>query len=278
MSASTAPRVSVVIPTYNMEKHIRRTIRSVQEQTTSDLEIIVIDDCSTDTTPEIVEDLAQEDIRIRYHRLEKNSNLPAIPRNAGIELSAGEYVAFLDHDDIWSPDKISRQVAFLDRHPEMDMAHAPLWVHVRGSRWKGILRLPNPFQSKTTLDRLLRGNPIMCSSVIVRRPTLVLLGGFNEAPGLRTVEDYELWLRIAQTGRIGFQPFLCGSYFLEAGGALSQDNAQARLADLRLASDLALAIPASGIGPSVRQALLAPAFLAVSLVYLSIIKLKFRTS
>jgi glycosyltransferase involved in cell wall biosynthesis len=259
MGDTPAPRVSVVIPTYNMERHIARTLGCVTNQTFASLEVLVVDDCSTYTTPSIVKALAEQDRRIRYIRLEKNSNLPAVPRNVGILQSRGEYVAFLDHDDTWTRGKLACQVALLDKYPEVDMAHAPLWVHVYGNRYRGLTRLPNPAYMKTTLKTLLKRNTVMCSSAIVRKSSLDRIGGFDEDPGLRTVEDYELWLRIASKGIIKFQPFICGSYFYEPSGALSQENVGDRIAWLRISTGLLIDDPRPSSRPAMfAQLLTAP--------------------
>ena len=268
MTSPSAPRVSVVIPTYNMELHIERTIQSATKQTFKSIEIIVVDDCSTDSTAEIVLSLASADPRIRYTRLDRNSNLPAVPRNVGILSSKGEYIALLDHDDTWTPRKIERQVALLDRDSRIDMVHAPLWVHVQGNPLRGMLRLPNPLRLRTTLNTLLKRNTVMCSSVVFRRSAIERTGAFSEDPKLRTVEDYELWLRMATSGVIAFQPFICGIYFLTVGGALSQENTRVRLDYLRSSSGLAIrAISTSRVNDILAQLAFVPIILAIIATY-----------
>ena len=264
MRTIAQPRVSVVIPTYNMERHIARTIACVVNQTFTALEVLVVDDCSTDRTPEIVKSLAEQDQRIRYLRLTQNSNRPAVPRNVGIAESTGEYVAFLDHDDTWTRNKLTRQISFLDRHPEVDMAHAPLWTHVNGNPLRGITRLPLLTELTTTYRSLLKRNTVMCSSSVVRRSTLETLGGFDEQPTLRTVEDYDLWLRIARVGKIKVQPFVCGSYFFEPSGALSQEDGVARLKALQEKNQVALMLShADGVRGAIPRALSAPLAAAI---------------
>ena len=94
------PKVSIVIPTYNMQEHLGETIDSILSQTLDSYEVIIVDDCSTDGTAQVALKYCEIDSRIRYVKLDANSNLPAVPRNRGIELSQGEYIAFLDHDDL----------------------------------------------------------------------------------------------------------------------------------------------------------------------------------
>ena len=100
--------VSIIMPTYNCGKFIGRTIESVQAQTYSNWEIIIVDDCSTDGTKEVVEEYAKTDARIKYHALEKNSGA-AVARTRAMQLAEGAYMAFLDSDDIWFPEKLEKQ-------------------------------------------------------------------------------------------------------------------------------------------------------------------------
>ena len=107
--------VSVITPTYNCEKFIGETIESVMEQTYQRWEMIIVDDCSTDHTKEVVEEYAKKDNRIKYHCLEKNSGA-AVARTEAMKLAEGEYMAFLDSDDLWMKEKLHKQLAFMKKH------------------------------------------------------------------------------------------------------------------------------------------------------------------
>ena len=107
--------VSIITPTYNCARFIGDTIRSVQAQTYSNWELIIVDDCSTDDTAQVVAQFQQQDSRVQYHVLTENSG-PAGARNRAIELAKGEYMAFLDSDDLWMPDKLERQLAFMEQN------------------------------------------------------------------------------------------------------------------------------------------------------------------
>ena len=120
---TTPPKVTVVIPVYNREKYVCEAIESVLDQTFADFELLVIDDGSTDRSREAVQ--SYHDPRIRLMSNEKNEGIPKT-RNKGIGLARGEYLAFLDSDDRAYPERLAKQVAFLDRHP--DYAAVGAWI------------------------------------------------------------------------------------------------------------------------------------------------------
>ena len=104
--------VSIITPSYNSSKYIRETIKSVLSQSYSNWEMIIIDDCSIDNSIEIIKGYSEKDNRIKLIRMTKNSG-PAIARNKGIEMAKGKYIAFLDADDLWLPQKIEKQIQFM---------------------------------------------------------------------------------------------------------------------------------------------------------------------
>jgi teichuronic acid biosynthesis glycosyltransferase TuaG len=104
--------VSIIIPTYNTEKFIRATLQSVQNQTYQNWEMILVDDTSTDQTVSIIEEFAQNDDRIKLFKLEKNSG-NGFARNVALEKATGKYIAYLDADDLWFPEKLEKQIQFL---------------------------------------------------------------------------------------------------------------------------------------------------------------------
>jgi teichuronic acid biosynthesis glycosyltransferase TuaG len=107
-----APLVSIITPTYNSEKFIAETILSVQNQTYSNWEMILVDDCSSDKTNEIIAFFITGDSRIKSYQLQHNSGA-GVARNQAVEMSAGEYIAFLDSDDLWKPEKLRKQIDFM---------------------------------------------------------------------------------------------------------------------------------------------------------------------
>lgn len=111
------PLVSVIIPTYNSVKSLSRAIGSVLGQTHQNLELIIVDDASTDGTLDLIREHAEQDKRITYFVLGKNSGGPVAPTNKGLEVARGEFIAFLDHDDEWMPKKLEQQLALLHSSP-----------------------------------------------------------------------------------------------------------------------------------------------------------------
>ena len=105
--------VSVIIPAYNCADYLDITLDSVTNQTYKNWEVIVVDDCSTDNTAEVVQKYIKKDERIKYHKLDKNSGA-AVARNTAVKLAQGKYMAFLDSDDVWFPEKLSKQISFME--------------------------------------------------------------------------------------------------------------------------------------------------------------------
>ena len=105
--------VSIITPTYNSEKYIAQTIRSVQSQSYSNWEMIIVDDCSSDKTESIIMDFINNDSRISFYQLQKNSGA-GVARNQAVDLAKGRYIAFLDSDDLWKPEKLQKQITFLE--------------------------------------------------------------------------------------------------------------------------------------------------------------------
>jgi GT2 family glycosyltransferase len=179
MSDSGSATVTVIIPAYNAAVYVLRAIESALAQTHPALEILVIDDGSTDRTAEIVAPLPPP-VRL----LRKENGGPATARNLGASQAAGDWLALLDADDVWYPDKVRQQLAY-GADPEVGMVHC----------------LPDhrddDVPPRLTFDQMWRRNWIHNSAVLIRRSAFEALGGFNEARQLISVEDYNLWLRVA---------------------------------------------------------------------------------
>ncbi len=223
------PLVSVVIPTYNAQHYIGQTIQSVLQQSYTNWELLIVDDCSTDSTTDVVSSLAAHDRRIRLMSLEANSNLPAVPRNRGVSEARGDLIAFLDHDDLWFKHKLRRHVLAHKHNQDLAMTHSVLMDFPGKFTSRVILTLPTPDRPMTSATRLRAWNTVTCSSTVVKADVLAFLGPFNESPDLRAIEDYELWLRIADQFRIGFIPEVLGFYRVSLVGTYSPAAAAEKL-------------------------------------------------
>lgn len=195
--------VSVIIPSYNSGKFLNEAIKSVASQTYRDLEIIIINDGSIDDTEKIAKDWQKKDKRIRYLKHHKNQGL-ASARNTGIRNSKGEYIAFLDADDVWLPQKLAVQIKKI-RESGADLVFSNWYIWEHGKRTKVEAFDSNPIQDnkKNLLNFLIKknfGNP---STAFFLKSSLEKVGLFDES--LRSSEDYDLWLRfLLSKMKIGF--------------------------------------------------------------------------
>ena len=185
------PLVSIVIPAYNQAHYLSRAIQSALEQTHRDLEVIVVDDGSSDETAAVAHSFADPRLRYIY---QANRGLSAA-RNTGLRHAGGEFVSFLDSDDQFRPRKIELLLAELKRHPEAGLAAGQaIPVDPDGQPIGQIFAKELPVESA----QWLLGNPLHVGSVLVRREWQEQVGFFDET--LRSYEDWDLWLRLALAG------------------------------------------------------------------------------
>jgi glycosyltransferase involved in cell wall biosynthesis len=183
--------VSVIIPTYNCAPFLADAVKSVLGQTYPRLEIVVVDDGSTDGTEHVLRPWSDCLRFLRQTRLG-----PSVARNRAILDTRGEYIAFLDADDVWWPAKLARQVDYLGRHPDAALVYTDYHRDAQASLTdQGQLRHYRHKASGLVFYHLLRENFIHTSTVMVRREALARVGLFD--PGLRGAEDLDLWLRLA---------------------------------------------------------------------------------
>jgi glycosyltransferase involved in cell wall biosynthesis len=213
--AAAAPRVSVVIPTFNRARDVGRCLEALTRQTFRDFEVLVCDDGSKDNTREIVEGFTGR-LDLQYHWAE-NFGGPARPRNAGLSLARGEYVAFLDSDDWWMPRKLEVSLRYLD--DGADIVYHDLYVSKRADQKRSWLKSPTRALRKPVFeDLMIHGNGINNSSVTVRRSVMRAAGGFSEDRELIAAEDYDAWLRVARvTDRFVRIPEVLGYYWIGEG-------------------------------------------------------------
>jgi len=236
-SVGGMPRVSVVVPTYNHATVLGRALSSVVAQTVRDWEAIVVNNHSSDDTEDVVARVGDPRITlVRY----ANHGVIAASRNEGIRRARGEWVAFLDSDDEWMPQKLEACLAMAA--PGIGLVgHGELWRDAAG-RDRAMAYGPTPRASYDAL--LYRGNCISTSAVVVRAEALRAVGGFDEDPAIVTTEDYDLWMRLARAGvRMEFTPRMLGVFHRHPDSASSA-------AERHLRAELAVLDRHFGTGPA----------------------------
>ena len=187
--------VSVIMPTYNHARYLSESISSVLNQSYRDWELIIIDNYSQDDTESVVREYAGKDPRIRYFQF-SNNGIIAASRNHGIRQAQGEYVAFLDSDDIWMPEKLDEQMKVFEGMEGTGLVYSRAVGFTDDGRHLHVM--PKKIFSGNVFNRLLKNNFIGCSTVLVKNNILEEIGIFDVRTDLVSVEDYELWLRIAR--------------------------------------------------------------------------------
>ena len=195
----SGPLISVILPTRNRAHSLLAALASVLQQTWRNLEVLVVDDASTDGTAEVLQDVT--DPRVRYVRLEQPHGASGA-RNAGIAAAQGEWIAFQDSDDLWLPDKLRQQQECAAAHPGGVGVYTSYWRDDGQSR--ETLPHPGPGLDGDVLARLTRGNFITTQTLMVRADVLHRLGGFD--PEFLALNDWDLVLRLAQLGPIHWVP------------------------------------------------------------------------
>ena len=188
------PIVSIVVPTYNRAIFLKKAIDSVLKQTYSYLELVIVDDYSTDNTEEMVSKYL--DKRIKYLK-NKSNGIIASSRNMGIRASTGEWIAFLDSDDWWTSDKLKYCIENVNN--KVDLIYHELEVTSNSPAFfEGKINKSRQLKRPVLIDLLLNGNVISNSSVIVRKKVLIKIGLIEENKDLIAAEDYNTWLKISK--------------------------------------------------------------------------------
>ena len=185
-------KVSVIIPTYNRQKLLIEAINSVLSQTYQNYEIIIIDDASQDLTLEVVKNyLRKYPNKIKFYRLEQNMG-PAYARNVGLELAKGNYIKFLDSDDILLPECLEHQVKFLQKNLDVDVVYS--WFSIVDAH-RNVLEIKKPTFRGNLLEVLVTHNPFPLHTFLFKREDLETIGGFDTT--LRYGEDWDLLIRLS---------------------------------------------------------------------------------
>ncbi len=223
--AGKTPLVSVVMPNFNCMSYLPKALKSISLQQIKDIEVLVVDDGSTDGGLEWLHRRSLTDSTLRVFETHRAG--PAAARNLAIRESKGRYIAFLDSDDAWLPGKLQSQLDFHQANPEVLFSFTnyrqidesdvllgdgySVWENFReeAAKIKGYRSMPNP------LPALFIENPVGTSTVLVRRDALSASGLFDEL--LPSAEDLDLWLRLAQRGAIAFTDEVTTHYLLRSG-------------------------------------------------------------
>jgi glycosyltransferase involved in cell wall biosynthesis len=209
------PTISVIIPAYNAERTILETITSVQQQTFSDFELIVVDDGSTDRTLELLHSIKDERLKILSYQ---NGGV-CVARNRGVAHANGEFIAFLDADDLWAPEKLELQLAALQQHPEAGVAYS--WTSFMDEQGESFSFHPcKPvFFEGNVYAKLLVGDFIYNgSNTLIRKQAIESTGEFDSA--CAGCADWDYWLRLAARWAFVVVP-KCQIFYRRSSGAMS---------------------------------------------------------
>lgn len=258
------PRASVVIPAYNAAQFICRAIDSALAQKLQDVEIIVVDDGSTDNTADVV---SRYQDRVLYVRQEHRERSAA--RNHGITLATGKYIAFLDADDWWLPQKLAKQVDVFESNPELGLVYCLAARYTRDGQMLesgGLLSPVDIARGKWAFEDLIMGRCFPMPTVIVRRECLDEVDSFDES--LSQFEDWDLWLRLSLKYQFGFVPEVLAGW-LARGKFFPHAFAHHHALDARLCI-VERALQASSVPVEIRARARAQALWFTSLIYLAL--------
>ncbi|MEJ7861509.1 MAG: glycosyltransferase [Pyrinomonadaceae bacterium] len=193
------PLVSIIIPGYNRAEYIAETIESVLAQTYRNIEIIVVDDGSTDNTREIVAEYLPKVQYIWQENSERGAS-----RNHGLRLAKGEFISFLDSDDLWLPNKIESDLEFFNKNLSFGVIHTDaIQIDANGNKLKLLKR--KGFQGRITA-KLLEDNFILMATHLARTQVIREIGGFREERQLSGSEDWEMWVRLSTVTDFAYLP------------------------------------------------------------------------
>lgn len=214
-------KISVVLPTYNREEKLRDSIQSVLEQTYKELELVVVDDGSTDGTQEMIHTI--KDDRLRFIKLNENKGV-SNARNEGVNQSESDWIAFQDSDDIWRPEKLERQIDYWEKHRDCSLIYSAYLYHgadginrkVPGDMLQGELE-------GDIFPWLLERNSIGTPTVLVKKDAFLMCGGFDI--DFRSLEDWDFTIRFSKKNRIAYLPEVLVDAGASEGGISSATGA-----------------------------------------------------
>lgn len=216
------PKVDIIIPAYNAARYLAAALASVEAQTFADWRIMLIDDGSTDNTAEVAAPfMERQGQRFKYIKQE-NQGLPAA-RNAAIRNSSSEYMALLDSDDIWLPDRLAESLRYLESHPSVGISHSSVaFVDETGKILQTFDTPQKHGEGMVAPYIYMRKLQLPCPTVTFRRSCIEKVGLFDET--MRATEDRDLWFRIALHFEVGFIPKVLAHYRVSAASMSSDPN------------------------------------------------------
>lgn len=221
-----SPSVTVILSIYNGAKTLERCLKSIADQTFLNIHILCIDDASTDATSDILHHWKKRmEKQVTIIRNSKNLGL-TLSLNKGIDITTTPFIARIDSDDWWEPDKLEKQIAFLNTHPEYGIVGTNYINHSEKAKdFSRLIILPET--DEAIRNTIFWRNPFAHSAVCYRTNTIRVAGKYN--PRVRYSQDYELWVRcLPYTKFHNLQEFLCHRT-LGSGISVDRQNAQARL-------------------------------------------------
>tara|TARA_R100000687_G_scaffold70255_1_gene59839 strand:- start:893 stop:1765 length:873 start_codon:yes stop_codon:yes gene_type:complete len=218
--------ISVITPTYNRARFLPAAVASVLSQTFGDFELIIVDDGSEDNTPDVLKPFLA-DRRVRYVYQENQGQSHA--RNLALKQATGDFIAFLDSDDVWARDKLEKQLAVFRANSEVDIVHGDeATINEQGS----VVSLQNMRRYSGRITRyLLADNSVSITTALVRRRCFDEMGGFDTSVGV--ADDYELWLRFSARYCYQYEPGIVASYRVMAD-QISSDKRRRYAANERI--------------------------------------------
>ena len=226
------PLVSVMMTSYNRAPLISEAIKSVQNQTYSNWELLVLDDDSKDNTMNIVAEFARNDSRVKYAPTPSNLGITK-NRNRGFALAKGTYIAVLDSDDLWSDaNKLAKQVHFLESNPTYVLVGTGVAVIDKDGIKTKELRYAHT--DATIRPKMLMRNQFTHSAVLMRRSSLPLPRPYDESGEVSIWEDYDLFLRLGQAGLMANLPEIMTSYRWHSGNISKTEKKNGAYAHLRI--------------------------------------------
>jgi glycosyltransferase involved in cell wall biosynthesis len=230
---SRKPKISVIVPTYNRSELLPRAINSILNQTFKDFELIIVDDGSTDNTKKIIEKYSENDSRIKYI-YQENSGGPPRPKNTGIKIAKGNYIAFLDSDDEWLPSKLEEQIKKYienDKNHNIGLVGCGAIIINKATKEKEYFTPPR-FLLKKTPEILQKTIAHSCSSIIIKKTVFEDSGLFDE--NIKVLDDRDLYIRILNKYKFIFIQKPLFKYYVHDNNVTNKKNEHKSIKDEQL--------------------------------------------